>query len=112
MPAPACACMERNGTSAAADPGRRHGPGPRVPSIQVLHHHLYRPAEFTAYRQQTMTLEDTLAAAEAVLRAGHAQQREPDPSLDACVQHYTETLAQYATSARPARAFVVAGSPG
>ena len=63
---------------------------------QVLHHHVYRPSEFAAYRQQTVYVEDALASAEAALRAASSRTggRPPDPVLDATVRQYSDALAQ------------------
>ena len=56
-----------------------------------MHHDTYRPAEYAAYRQRTLQLEDALAAAEHDVRA---LKLRPDEitALEATIRRLTDTL--------------------
>jgi len=72
-----------------------------VPAFEVLHHAVYHPAEYEAFRQRTLPLEDALARVRGVLHRRDAPPELPDPSkLDALAARYTAQLAAYGTRRR------------
>ena len=74
-----------------------------VPAFEVLHHAVYHPAEYEAFRQRTLPLEDAIARLRGVLhRRDVPSERTDTCNLEALAARYTAQLTAYEMRRRDA----------